>query len=419
MARWTWLAIYVLSNLVALGISLNTGVLIGDADGIAVSSASTLASATIIVCLSYIIILGPLFSFLERMSASKEIKTNPHRERTGEKIGIALISAQLLFFAFNVFYGVNTAGSANTRTDTPLSIVWVLIPVDYIFVVYYGLYRENRYFYPNLLIWSASNLARGWSSFLLIIIFLEHCRLHRERKITTTLMLTATAATVAIYPIVTAAKWAFRATSGTGIDMFSVISQIGLETATDGYGILIQQGLFHLVGRLQNSSMLTVVIELTNKLQYEFISNSFTPFWREGLPGIIYEIIIDGRRSTPIGTAITGYASLGNPESFGDWNSNISYAGWFFIAPQHAFTYLIYTLTLCTASFFLIRKCGGRHLAIDGLWLAWLLYLMPPWWGAFMSYLQALLVMLILQRVLRKRIKRRGNVVLNRSQHSA
>ncbi|WP_251972478.1 oligosaccharide repeat unit polymerase [Sphaerotilus microaerophilus] len=397
--RGPWLAAYILSNIIGLIVIVFSNQLIGDAEGKPLTSTTTAVAATLIICCAYLIILGPLFRNLNRINFSDK-KNFTNGEGTSRRIGITMLVVQILFFAFNLYFGVNTAGSASTKTSTPLSIIWVAIPADYLFIVYYSLYRESKLFHANLVTWALSNATRGWSSFILIIIFFEYCRLHRSGRINYKIVLTGLAALITLYPLITAAKWAFRAAAGTDLDLIGVASQIELGAAADGYETLMSDGIVHLIGRLHLTSMLTTVIDLSEKLQNEYEQGAFAPFWKEGLPGIAYDLVFNGRKTIYIGTAITGYADLGNPETFGDWNSSISYVGWFFIAPQHAALYLAYTLLLCIISVYLTKRCNGNALTQDGLWLAWLLYLLPPWWGAFITYIQALIWMRIFQHLL-------------------
>lgn len=411
-ARRPWLWLYVVSNLVAGYIMFDTGDLVGDVVGRPVHSMAALAVALGLVVASYCLLMGPVFRFMDRLRV-RPLPPSIDEDATGRKIGTVLMLLQSAFFLFNLSYGVNTAGAETTAPgSTPFALFWVFVPVDALVVIYYGYYRDNRLFYPNLMLWVVSNLARGWSGIFFFILFFEWCRAARAGKIRIGWVLGVGALVVLMYPLLINLKWIIRAGGQGNIGLAEVSEGFSVLFASRDYYSLIGDGLMQIVSRFQTTSNVVEVIRLSDFLQDEFAAGRFTPFWLEGLHGVIYEHLIQGRRSMPIGVAFTGYTAI--PErvfELGSWNTNIGYPGWLFIAPVYVPLYLVYTLLLGYLSFFLSKKIGTSGQARDMVWLAWLVYLLPPWHAAFVGFLYAMCIFIVFKLLLSGR--RRPQLSLN------
>ena len=156
----------------------------------------------------------------------------------------------------------------------------------------------------------------------------------------------------------------------------------------------------HLIGRFQVTSMVVEVIRMSDLIQVEFTNGKFTPFWLEGLHGIIFNRLFTAEKYIPIGVAFTQYGDFGAQFDVGDWNTNIGYVGWFFIAPYLIPLYIFYTFLLGFFSFYLVKKIGISESSKDMLWLAWLVYLMPPWFAAFTGFIYTLFLFLVIKLIL-------------------
>lgn len=396
--RSPWLIVYLLSNIVAAIIIYNTGELIGDVAGNNLYSKPALIFATILVLLSYAIILKPIFNTFSRISI-RGIDYRKSEAHIGEIIGKLLILLQLSFLIFNLSTGVNIAGANTIKTDNPLAIFWALVPVDMLFFVYYGLYRENKLFSPNLVVWVVSYLLRGWAGVFLFIIFFEWCRAVRTHKITLSRTAIASVFILVCYPLLSALKWLIRASAATGMTLEAIINGFGNAFRGLDYFSLIGDGVIHIISRLQVTSIVVEVMRMSDLLQSEFANAKFAPFWKEGLHGIILDRLFAGEKSMPIGVAFTQYGNFNWEFDVGNWNTNIGYVGWFFITPYLIPLYIVYTLFLGFLSFFLLKKIGISKSSEDMLWLAWLVFLLPPWIGAFVGFIYALLVFLFIKLI--------------------
>jgi len=374
-----------------------TGELVGDVDG-KLYSKTVLGWALLLVISSYFLILQPLFNTLAKIKI-KPLYFPGDDEVTGRRLGYVLFISQLVYLAFNLFYGVNVAGNSPTDDNIPFSFFWALFPVDTLVVIYYGNYRSSKMFYPNLFIWIIGNLIRGWSGVLFLVMFFEWCRAYRGGKISMRIILILAIFCVIFYPLLLNLKWIVRASAQSNVGLFELINTgISGFDASD-YFSLIGDGILQVVSRFQTTSNLVEVIRLRELLQSEFLRGSFTPFWMEGLHGIVFERLFYSARSIPIGVAFTGYGDFNYIFDIGSWNTNIAFAGWFFIAPFLIPIYIAYTIFLGFLSFFLTRKISSLKQSEDMLWFMWLIYILPPWHSAFILFIYSLILFVVLKGI--------------------
>lgn len=394
--RLAWLGVYVAVNIIGAFMMAGSGMLIGDTAGNPLYSIGALWLATSLVVLSYLLILGPLFNFFSRIKV-EPILFGADEQVIGVRIGRVLLALQLGFMLFNLATGVNIAGSNTVGTDSVFSLLWVFVPVDLLFFIYYGTYRDSKYFWVNAAVWLVSNMLRGWAGMYLFILFFEWCRAVKRGRIKLRHVLITTAVVLVLYPVFTNLKWLFRL-SASGAPLGDIAQTLFDSASEFDFFSLIGEGVGHIVGRLQVTSLVVEVIRLRDLLQAKFALGEFMPFWSEGLHGIIYDRLFSSHKSLSIGVAFTQYgpfdAGLG---ALGDWNTNIGYVGWFFIAPYLLPVYLAYTFFLAFLAFYFLKKIGATDSARDMMWLAWLVYLLPPWFAVFTTFIYALLVFMVLK----------------------
>ena len=397
--RLPWLWLYVLINIIAALIMIDSGELIGDLKGIHLYSQSALLWATVLVIASYLAILGPVFNFISRMKIQR-FSYKVDESALGRRLGLLLAVLQIFYIIFNLSTNVNIAGSNTARTDSYFSILWVLFPVDALFLIYYGTYRDNKYFYPNLAIWVISNTLRGWGGIFLTIIFFEWCRAVYNKKVKVSWVVIVGLLVIAIYPLLLNLKWLVRDSVATGLSLEALTEGFLDVFESADYLALMGDGLAHLVGRLQSVSVVVDVMRLSDLLQEKFAAGEFAPFWKEGLHGILFDRLFASEKQMLIGVAFTGYENFGFNYKMGDWNVSLGYPSWFFIAPRQILIYLLYTFFLGFISFYLVKKIGISMLSKDMLWYSWSVYLMAPWFLVFTGFIYALFVFLVMKIVL-------------------
>lgn len=396
--RVPWLLGYLLVNLIAWPLIIWGGELLGDAQGHPAPAARSVAIATLLVCLSYVLILGPVFSGLYRIKVTPSFKRGISG-KLARRVGIIILTLQLGFLYFNISTGVNVAGSASNRTTGALSMFWIAFPADALFLIYYTVARSERMFYPNLVVWIISNMQRGWTGIFFIIAFLEFCRAWYKGQLSTRKVLFWLVIGLTAYPILMNIKWAFRAAAGLDKSVVQVVKDVDLSALELSATEYIGGGILHVVSRLHTTSMLLRVADTAPVLASQIEQGSVAPFWKEGLVGLAFDRLMGNEKIPNIGVAITDFANLGDEERVGEWNVNISYIGWLFISPFYIPLYISYTLLLCLGSVVLVKRLNAGKDGMNGLWLAWLLYLLPPWWGAFVGHLYALLVFLAIAKI--------------------
>jgi hypothetical protein len=393
---WFWLFIFV--NIAAAIIMMSTGELIGDLAGQNLHSRSALLMALALILASYYFLLGPLFNFVTRIKVHS-LNFKGSESHAANNIGIFLALMQILFIFFNVSNGINIAGSNNITTQSSFSLFWVAFPVDALFLIYYGTYRESRYFYVNLLIWIISNTLRGWAGIFFAIIFLEWCRAVRNGKLSITKIGFLVLFVICLYPVLSNLKWIIRAASGTDLSLTTIVDGLSISLVGSDYFTLISDGLMHLIGRLQTTSMMIDVIRISDFLQDRFEAGDFAPFWKEGLHGIFYDRLFSEKKQDYIGVAFTSYETFNFDYKVGDWNVSLGYPSWFFISPVLIFIYIGYTCLLAFVSYYLLKKIGFTQLTADLLWYTWLVYLLAPWFLPFTNFIYAILVFMMIKVV--------------------
>lgn len=390
-----WLFLYIFINILATIIMFNTGELIGDVAGNRLYNTDVLFFSAFLVIISYVFILVFLFKIMIRINI-KTIFFGNSENPIYSFIGIFLIIFQTLFMAFNVLNGVNIAGSINVRADSIFSFFWALMPVDALFLIFYGVARDNKYFKLNLCLYLLSNLIRGWAGVFLIIAFMEWCFAYRKGKINIKHIFVFSIVAIIFYPIINAAKFYIR-TSSNDFSVAGFFEVFATVSDNIGYIDAIYLGVLHIVERIQTTSILVMVIQLKDSLYSGYLNGVFSPFWWEGLHGIIIDRLFGNIKEMPLGVAFTKYGTFNWEFEVGNWNTNTAYPSWLVIVPYLAPIYLFYTILLCFISYFLIKKISSSTSALDLLWLTWLLYLLPPWFGTFVQFIYALFIFLILK----------------------
>lgn len=397
--RFYWLLLFILINAVAAFWIIESGELVGDLEGRPYSNTNVVMLAAVFIILSYYLILSPIYDFVDKIKV-KAISLSVSERLIADRMGLSILVLQVAFWIFNLYYGVNIAGAGNLKTDNKiLSYFFIALDPDFLFFIYYGLYREHKYFYPNLGIFCASNLMRGWAGILIFIIFFEGCRSYRLRTLNFKKILVIALVTIVAYPVLASFKWVIRAAAFSGVDYGAIADQTLNSVEATDYSTLVRLGVEHAIGRLQVVSQLVEVIENGSSLQNDFYDFKFLPFWLDGLQGVVFDRMFYGAERNSVGVVMAQYIS---PSFEGVGNTNLSYASWFFILPMLSPLYVTYTLALGVLAVYFTKKIKNDGVASDLVWLVWLVYLMPPWLGAMVKYIYSALFFLIMQIALSK-----------------
>ena len=398
--RLQWLSLFLLVNIIAGVLIAVDGNLRGVFGNYPLENAAMLYLALSLVCLSYILFLGPLFNTFSRIKIKSLGAVQGWNDgSTGEALGIILVLLQCAYLVYSLAFDINVAGNMNKDASAPLSFIWILVPVDPLFIIYYGAYRDSRFFKVNLLVYLVSNLARGWTGVILLVLFCEWCRRVRAGKLNFRFAFILTCLTIALYPFTQIAKWFVRS-GGSVTNLSSAAGSANSMLEGVDYFELLGTGLSHLLNRLEITSIVTQIMQYRTLLQSEFASGGFDPFWAEGPHGIIFYKLFYDSRPYSINVALTSLFNFSWEFAVGDWNINIGYVGWFFITPWLAPLYILYTVALAWLSFYLVKKIGPSNSMLDVLWFSWAAYLLAPWFAAFVSFIYALLCFIAIKFVI-------------------
>jgi len=391
--RTIWLWGLVLINTIALIWMLVSGEFLGDVVGPIHGNVTNLILAFFSVVISYYVFLGPVFNFTSRISV-KAIKPRISPVELNKSIGRLLILLQLGFWGFNYLYGVNIAGSRSSeaKADFLVSIIWVIVPVDALFLIYYSFARDTVLWRYNLLIYISSNLVRGWSGMLFLILFMEFCRAFRLKKITPLRLVLFLAIIIAAYPFISNLKFLFRGSISTDFVLLDALAGYVNQLVVDDYFRIVVGAFQHLVGRIQITSAVEEVIRNGAALRASLDSDAFAPFWLEGLHGIAYDRLFLPDVRPTLGFELAYQINSAKVR----FNVNPGWVGWLYVAPYLIPVYCIYTMALCFASFWFAKKIGSHAMLFDLIWLSWFSFLVTGWLATFVAFIYALAVYLLL-----------------------
>ncbi|PTO51482.1 hypothetical protein CWN94_21305 [Vibrio splendidus] len=389
---------FVLINIIACFIMIQTGELIGDVKGVFINDYGVLGISAILVCISYVVVLFFLFNYLVRIKFPKVKFKYEHLAQ--KRIGILFFVLQILFVFFNLFNGVNIAGSGNSSTSSIFSIFWVFFPVDLFLVIYYAFFRRSGLFKVNISVAIFSSIVRGRADIFVLILFFEICRKIRDKSLSIKKLAFLSLAILCFYPAITALKFAFRlylGDGGEGQSLDFIFFELINRNQGDGYLYILYSGFEHIVGRLQTVSLVSEIARFSNELLEVYSQGGFYPFWLEGLHGIIIDQVLGNPRNVPLGTAFTSVGDFNWEFDVGDWNTNPGLVGWIVLNPLWTGSYVIYILLLCFLSVFFSKLIGESDMRNDMIWYSWAFYLMPAWIGIFVLFIYTLFLFFMIK----------------------
>ena len=389
---WTWF--FVLVNVVCGFVIFETNGLLGEASGVDLDKMSSVFWVTLLVASSYLIILLWVFPAFSKIKVRGYVWWS---RDLGNAVGFLILILQIGYIAFFEKTGTGVAGS-QVRSDSVLSPLWVLISCDSLLFIYYGFYRSSRLFLPNLIIGIVSNLLRGWNGIFMIILFMESARLMRTGRLKLRHLAIAGILVVVGYPVIFVLKFQMRAQLSHGFsvsDLTALLTAVLANIDASGYIDIVKLSLLGMFARLQIVSDAIVVFQSSHHIGNGIANGSVSPFWREGLLGLVSDRI-SGNRMPDLGVAL---ADVIDPWHTDNWNANPSYIGWLFVLPLWTPIYILYTWTIGGISVCLVKMMKPDQMALDMLWFAWCMYLIPGWLASFVLFTFSLVVFWLLHLV--------------------
>lgn len=245
---------------------------------------------------------------------------------------------------------------------------------------------------PNLAIYILSNALRGWFGFWLIILFIEGAYRIREKSFNWKKISLALAVFVLIITYLVELKWKMR-DYGFSV-LVSVNNLVDMVRDVDWWSLLMLT-IEKSVLRLQHVDNVTVIINNSALLIEKVRNREFLYFFEEGLPQFTLERLLNWPRIPDIHIKLIDYFAVYRPTHVGVIsNTHTGLVGWLWITPDWWPAYLAYVLLLSWSGIWLAKKLGGSGLLVDLAWFSGLTLLMNGWFGAYIEFLQALIVVI-------------------------
>jgi hypothetical protein len=399
--KLVWLLAHCVLNLIYVTFIILEGRLFGESNAIAFDSNTPVIFIVVLLFLSFAYFNIFLFNISLKFPIIP-IKFKPD-EATGGRIGLLILFLQILYFIYFLISGVGVAGST-TKDQSILSQIWVLIPVDVLFLLFYSTYRDSKYLYLNLIVNLISNFIRGWSGVVLTVIFIESCILIRQKKLSSIKLFYYMALVIFLYPFLYYGKIFIRL-YGSSVDP-SASNFLDAIFSFDFISLL--QGSFFQIGdRIQLISSAISTYEISNQLNDLISIGSVAPFWHEGIHALAWERLFSESPKQDVGKAI---ANILDPFSVEvNWNSNPTFIGWFFIMPLLSLFNILYISMLVLVSSIVMRTISMHEVTKDLLWYMVLVLVIPGWYGGYILFVYACLLFFLIHIILNVKIKRISN----------
>lgn len=382
--RLVLVGLYVISNIFAAIMSLNTGELSADFNGFAAPQSSTIFVLLMGIVSAFLIVLFIMYSEFERRMGIKGKYTAVSAPKA--QVSLAVMAMQLIHLAYSMYYGASIAGLVS-KNESPLKYFYYIVSVDFLFLFYFASSTTTRFTTLNSLIFICSNVLRGWTSGFLYLGFLVLIKTCANRKFSLAKVCAFLIAGYAFLPLILYLKFYFRAIGGdieiTELAKVSNIESIDFEGITSLY----TYSLFSLLDRLQHLSSLSALVGSLEELRVKIDSGFIRMFYFEGFPGFaLYRLagLADGYE---LNTALVSML-LNTDLLVSGYATHVGIIGWPIVAYESIPVYLLFLFFLMYLSFKLV-KYSDRTDINELNWLMWLLLLMHGWFGAFISYVVA------------------------------
>ncbi|EMQ2223664.1 TPA: oligosaccharide repeat unit polymerase [Citrobacter freundii] len=383
LVRRIFLLVYLASNFYAYMVLTDTGLLIGDYQGIFIKHKEQVAYLLMLTILSYYIVCGPVFSYIAK------IKVRLSEIKGLNSFAYLLLFFQVLFFVFNISTGSNTAGT-DFQTGGVIRLLWLFLPVDYLFYIYYFVGRGtkvSKIYLVNVIVFILSMLSRGWLGWTLVLLYAELCfffcsqKTIKNKKNFKYFILLCFFLIVA--PLVFSLKVQLRAdlySSGIG----GVVSTLSNIDYIQSYNNFIASFL----SRIQQLSNIVFFYDHKQEL-YKLVSSEIVSnyVW-EGLPQQTVAKLLGLAPGVDMHVFLYSHYISSSAEAV--TTLQVGFISWFFLDTLSSVFYPLYVLIIIGLSLFLSKKIGGEKLCAL-TWIMIFLSIMCGWYNAYLVYLQALI----------------------------
>ena len=387
--RALFLTLYIFCNIAATFIFLERGFLGGDFKDFIVQDDFLLITVCVFVVVSYILLLTTVFNKLSSIFLSKNSKPRV----LDKSMHFFILFIQMFFLLYCMETGAYIAGS-NVKVTNPIKYLWILIPVDYVFLVYYAVARESKFFKYNLIIYIFSNIVRGWTGFFVLVLFLEsyYQFVIKKKKLEKKHIISFFVLLFVVVPLLISVKWAIRAADTVNLETLLIIVSSAYDNFLQDSEISFLEvfGRFFviIVERLQHVANVYQIAQYSDVFWHDLVKGNYLPFIFEGLPqytilkfmGIEY---VDLHVYLP--QFFYGNKFQGVNNSF-----HTGFVSWLMISPLLWVFYLGYMFLLVSFSMALMKRLNSA-LGTGLIWLSILMFIMNGWLNAYFNLIIALI----------------------------
>jgi len=385
--KFAFVLMYVVSNIWAAFDIIDKDSLIGDHAGWPAPSVFEILVALGFVIAVYI---GILFLVKEKKNCTI---TYPAVIQS-KTLSLAILAIQAIFFAFVVIFSAGAAGGDMDKAGGGLRFLFYLVNPDMLFIIFYAatmLVPGNvKYRKANLILFFVSNLVRGWIGQTLVIVFLLAINWVRTsgQEISGKKLLSLTFFGFIFFVL---ASFLMHIKIALRLGGDAIVEILGNLSFYEVMSTFFET----LFSRLQLLS--TVSFQITKKAELSrFIDEGIIGnFYTDGLPQqTIYKILgIDPGEN--LNLFLWKYYI---PGDFFEAQTTVQpgFVGWLYLLSMPSvIIFLCYMAALIYINLRLIRKIGGNGLRYLS-WFSIMLYLVPGWLGAYISFLWSLMIFLMI-----------------------
>lgn len=375
---------YIIANIVAAVLFLESKELDGDFYGYKVSSPNILINTLIMIIVSFLMIYF-LIVMLDKINIGIGFIYRINLEN-----GNMVFFLQICYIAFNLLEGVNIAGSTK-KSDSPISLFFLILSPDNIFLCYLMLtegFDDKKKI--NTIIYIISNIMRGWMGFWLFLVFyiIGNWKIvfPRKKNIIIYVMIF-----ILLLPISYSFKWIVR-----GADEYDLIS---IKRAIGSNNTNTIELVTPLIMRMQQLSDNYKFIE--NKSELRDILGQSRPYYKENAFSYLVDRIFHRDRGISAGVILFNYY-----RGKGQTGYQIGIPGYFEILgfPNNCI-YVIYIVFLIFLFYLELQLIDGANSVMqirnnDLLLVVSIVYICHGWLLAFSYMLLSLLNYLIICEML-------------------
>lgn len=310
----------------------------------------------------------------------------------GDFFGKTLAIWQILYMVFNIYHGINIAGSDKRfESLNIINILFIIAPPDILYLLIAPSLKKDSDFKVNSIFYIISTVARGWMGglFLFIIVLLSRKTYIRITKRNILYGLCIILIFFISSPYLVVLKWTIR-------DSGDVIASLLLNFREIEYSSLLLDSIDYIFNRFQHIGHVALMYENKDLLYELYSRNSISEYWQEGIFQHIVSRLLNFDDTNTLSKTITIYIfGQGYDVS---WSANTGMAGWIVILKEYLLFYFMYVITLLFIVYHYLIKNGNKQTLLIIASLS-LVFLFHGWEGMFFNVCVYFFLLFIFKKI--------------------